>query len=198
MIYGIHAIRMAGAEDFNAALNGTASYDTPELIEAAKLVQELAAKGGFGDSAMGTSEDDAVAAFKQGRAAMMFMGSWLNGDCEAEDAAVKGKINVIKTWLWAGYLKKMVKIQVLQRQMDKVFIVESELFCYGFQCTVCAVIFYITQYFRHIAAFIFVVFCFPGILVAPGELDKNQCHIAVYHIAAAECWVKIFAEYIFK
>ena len=45
---------------------------------------------------MGTSEDDAVAAFKQGRAAMMFMGSWLNGDCEAEDAAVKGKISVIK------------------------------------------------------------------------------------------------------
>lgn len=96
MIYGIHAIRMAGAEAFNAALNGTASYDTPELAEAAKLVQELAAKGGFGDSAMGTSEDDAVAAFKQGRAAMMFMGSWLNGDCEAEDAAVKGKIDVIK------------------------------------------------------------------------------------------------------
>lgn len=96
MIYGIHAIRMAGAVEFNKALNGTASYDTPELVEAAKLVQELAAKGGFGDSAMGTSEDDAVAAFKQGRAAMMFMGSWLNGDCEADDAAVKGKINVIK------------------------------------------------------------------------------------------------------
>lgn len=96
MIYGIHAFRMAGAEDFNAALNGTASYDTPELIEAAKLVQELSAKGGFGDSAMGTSEDAAVAALKQGKAAMMFMGSWLNGDCEAEDAAVKGKINVIK------------------------------------------------------------------------------------------------------
>ncbi|MDE6203555.1 MAG: extracellular solute-binding protein, partial [Lachnospiraceae bacterium] len=34
--------------------------------------------------------------FKQGRAAMMFMGSWLNGDCEADDAAVKGKISVIK------------------------------------------------------------------------------------------------------
>lgn len=96
MIFGIHAIRMAGAADFNAALNGEASYNTPELVEAAKLVQELAARGGFGDSAMGTSEDDAVAAFKQGRAAMMFMGSWLNGDCEAEDAAVKGKISVIK------------------------------------------------------------------------------------------------------
>ncbi|MCM1125929.1 MAG: extracellular solute-binding protein [Lachnospiraceae bacterium] len=96
MIFGIHAIRMAGAEDFNAALNGTGSFDTPELKEAAKLVQELAARNGFGSSAMGTSEDDAVAAFKQGRAAMMFMGSWLNGDCEADDAAVKGKISVIK------------------------------------------------------------------------------------------------------
>lgn len=96
MIFGIHAIRMAGAEDFNAALNGTGSFDTPEMAEAAKRVQELAVRGGFGSSAMGTSEDDAVAAFKQGRAAMMFMGSWLNGDCEAEDAAVKGKISVIK------------------------------------------------------------------------------------------------------
>ena len=96
MIFGIHAIRMAGAEDFNAALNGTASFNTPELTEAARKVQELAARGGFGSSAMGTSEDDAVAAFKQGRAAMMFMGSWLNGDCEADDAAVKGKISVIK------------------------------------------------------------------------------------------------------
>ena len=96
MIFGIHAIRMAGSEDFNAALNGTGSFDTPEMVEAAKKVQELAARGGFGSSAMGTSEDDAVAAFKQGRAAMMFMGSWLNGDCEADDAAVKGKISVIK------------------------------------------------------------------------------------------------------
>lgn len=96
MIFGIHAIRMAGAEAFNAALMGEGSYNTPEMVEAARLVQELADRGGFGESAMGTSEDDAVAAFKQGRAAMMFMGSWLNGDCEAEDAAVKGKISVIK------------------------------------------------------------------------------------------------------
>lgn len=96
MIFGIHAIRMAGAEAFNAALMGEGSYNTPELIEAAKYVQDLAARGGFGESAMGTSEDDAVAAFKQGRAAMMFMGSWLNGDCEADDATVKGKISVIK------------------------------------------------------------------------------------------------------
>lgn len=96
MIFGIHAIRMAGAEDFNAALMGEGSYNTPEMVEAARLVQELATRGGFGESAMGTSEDDAVAAFKQGRAAMMFMGSWLNGDCEADDAAVKGKISVIK------------------------------------------------------------------------------------------------------
>lgn len=96
MIFGIHAIRMAGSEAFNDALNGTASFNTPELVAAAEKVQELAASGGFGNSAMGTSEDDAVAAFKQGRAAMMFMGSWLNGDCEADDAAVKGKISVIK------------------------------------------------------------------------------------------------------
>lgn len=96
MIFGIHAIRMAGTEDFNAALNGTGSYNTPEMVEAARLVQDLSARGGFGTSAMGTSEDDAVAAFKQGKAAMMFMGSWLNGDCEADDAAVKGKISVIK------------------------------------------------------------------------------------------------------
>lgn len=96
MIFGIHAIRMAGAENFNAALTGEGSYDTPEMAAAAKTVQELAARGGFGETAMGTSQDDAVAAFKQGRAAMMFMGSWLNGDCEADDAAVKGKISVIK------------------------------------------------------------------------------------------------------
>lgn len=96
MIFGIHAIRMAGAEAFNAALMGEGSYNTSEMVEAARLVQELADRGGFGESAMGTSEDDAVAAFKQGRAAMMFMGSWLNGDCEADDAAVKGKISVIK------------------------------------------------------------------------------------------------------
>ena len=96
MIFGIHAIRMAGAEAFNAALMGTGSYDTPEMVEAARLVQELAARGGFGDSAASTSQDDAVAAIKQGRAAMMFMGSWLNGDCEADDAAVKGKMTVIK------------------------------------------------------------------------------------------------------
>jgi raffinose/stachyose/melibiose transport system substrate-binding protein len=96
MIFGIHAIRMAGAEAFNAALNGKASYDTPEIQKAARFVQDLASRGGFGKNAMGTSYSDSVAAFKQGKAAMMFMGSWLNGDCEADDAAVKGKISVIK------------------------------------------------------------------------------------------------------
>lgn len=96
MIFGIHAIRIAGAEAFNGALKGTASYDTPELQKAAQFVQDLANRGGFGKNAMGTSYSDSVAAFKQGKAAMMFMGSWLNGDCEADDAAVKGKISVIK------------------------------------------------------------------------------------------------------
>lgn len=65
----------------------------------------------------------------------MFMGSWLNGDCEAEDAAVKGKINVIKTWLWAGYLKKMVKKQVLQRQMDSLDILCCSTFFKRFSGT---------------------------------------------------------------
>ena len=97
---------MAGAADFNAALNGEASYNTPELVEAAKLVQELAARGGFGDSAMGTSEDDAVAAFKQGRAAMMFMGSWLNGDCELTMQQLK-----VKYLLLNSLLSKVEKVR---------------------------------------------------------------------------------------
>ena len=102
MIYGIMAIRMAGTEYFNQAMSGTATFQTEELIQAAQYLQNLSEMGAFGDSVMSTSQDDAVAMIKQGKAAMMFMGSWLNGDCEADDSLVKGQVDVIKFPLLDG------------------------------------------------------------------------------------------------
>jgi raffinose/stachyose/melibiose transport system substrate-binding protein len=96
MIYGILATRSAGAQAFNDALLKKASYDTPELLAAANKIKELNDLKAFGANPLGTSYEDAMTAYKNGKAAMMFMGTWVNGEFEADGVPVKGKTVPIK------------------------------------------------------------------------------------------------------
>jgi len=98
-------VKEAGAEACNKALNGEASFNTPEFIEAARKLQELAAAGMYSDSVMTVDYDASVAAFQAGNAAMMYMGSWcIGGLDENAESSVAGKV-VAMPWpdSTAGY-----------------------------------------------------------------------------------------------
>ena len=86
-------VKEAGAEACNKALIGEGSFNTPEFIEAARKLQELTDAGMYSESIMSVDYDTSVAAYQDGDAAMMFMGSWcIGGLDEKADSAVAGKI----------------------------------------------------------------------------------------------------------
>ncbi|HCM25722.1 MAG TPA: hypothetical protein DIC34_04115 [Treponema sp.] len=85
-------IRMGGVSAMNAALKKTGPFNTPEFVAAAKKFDELIKLGAFGDNYMGTSYDDSVNLFLTGKAAMIYMGAWVNGQIEADNSPVKGKV----------------------------------------------------------------------------------------------------------
>ncbi len=68
---------LAGEEAYNALLRAEpGAFDNPEMVEALGLIQTLA-KNYFQPGAMGMSHTAAQLEFFQGRAAMLFCGSWL-------------------------------------------------------------------------------------------------------------------------
>lgn len=90
--YDILAIRIGGLETTIAALNKEASFDQPAFIEAAAKLQELVNMKAFNENALALSWDESVAEFNQGKAAMLFNGTWVSGVVSQEDSPVYGKI----------------------------------------------------------------------------------------------------------
>jgi raffinose/stachyose/melibiose transport system substrate-binding protein len=90
--YDILAIRIAGLQTCLDALNKKVSFDQPGFIEAAAKLQELIEVKAFDPNALGVSWDESVIAFDQGKAAMLFNGTWVTGVIEKADSPVKGKI----------------------------------------------------------------------------------------------------------
>lgn len=75
-IYQALALRSVGAEDINKMLSGKAPFEGEGYKDAADKVQELYKMGAFGANPLEQSNDDANAAFGNGKAAMRLMGSW--------------------------------------------------------------------------------------------------------------------------
>lgn len=95
-------VKEVGADTGNMALIGEGSFNTPEFIEAARKLQELTAAGMYSESIMSVDYDTSVAAFQDGDAAMLYMGSWaIGGVDEKSEAAVAGKI-VAMPWPDSG------------------------------------------------------------------------------------------------
>lgn len=87
------ALRTAGADACNAALAGDGAFDSPEMLEAARKLEELVNAGAFIDGAMGLNYDEFVAMFKQGQIPMMLQGTWLAGELEMDEyPEVQGKV----------------------------------------------------------------------------------------------------------
>jgi len=89
-------IRMAGVDAMNDALSKEGPFNTPEFVAAAEKFEELIDMGAFGSNYLGTSYDDAVNLFLTGKAAMIFMGAWVNGQIEGENSLVAGKVAPIR------------------------------------------------------------------------------------------------------
>jgi raffinose/stachyose/melibiose transport system substrate-binding protein len=89
-------IRMGGTAAVNAALTKTGSFNTPEFVEASRKYKDLFDAKAFGDNPLGTSYDDSINMFLTGKAAMLFMGAWVNGQINATESLVKGKVDVVK------------------------------------------------------------------------------------------------------
>lgn len=89
-------IRMGGVAAVNDALNKKGSFDTPEFQEASRKYKELFDAKAFGDNPLGTSYDESVNMFLTGKAAMLYMGAWVNGQINAPDSPVKGKVDIVK------------------------------------------------------------------------------------------------------
>jgi raffinose/stachyose/melibiose transport system substrate-binding protein len=89
-------IRMGGTAAVNAALTKTGSFNTPEFVEASKKYKELLDAQAFGDNPLGTSYDDSINMFLTGKAAILYMGAWVNGQINAADSLVKGKVETVK------------------------------------------------------------------------------------------------------
>jgi raffinose/stachyose/melibiose transport system substrate-binding protein len=94
--YDILAIRIAGLQTCIDALNKNASFDQPRFIDAAAKLQELINMKAFNENALALSWDESVAEFNQGKAAMLFNGTWVSGVLSKDDSPVKGKIVAVR------------------------------------------------------------------------------------------------------
>ncbi len=87
------AERTAGAAVCNATLAGNGSYDTPEIIQSATLLDQLVKAGAFDPGALALSFDEAKMTFLSGQVPMIYQGSWLAGDIEDPNLSqVAGKV----------------------------------------------------------------------------------------------------------
>ncbi|MCL2033817.1 MAG: extracellular solute-binding protein [Oscillospiraceae bacterium] len=95
MYHNAIALRTAGVQYCNDALQGLASLDTPEIVESARLMKELSDAGAFMDGTLGVTYDEAQMEFFMGLVPMYYSGNWTSGDVDSDDNDVKGLIKVM-------------------------------------------------------------------------------------------------------
>lgn len=92
--HNILALRTAGADRSNSALEGNVDFTDPDFVLAAEKLKELVDAGAFNNGFMGMNFDEFKALFLAGKIPMIYQGNWVAGECELEDSKVKGKIVV--------------------------------------------------------------------------------------------------------
>lgn len=90
--FDIMAMRQAGNPAVMAAMKDPSKFKSPEFVEAARKLQELADAGAFNDSMFSMSYDEMLGAFSGGKSAMMFQANWVNSPIEDPSAASSGKV----------------------------------------------------------------------------------------------------------
>ncbi len=83
-----YLFRSLGPDALQKVADGDAKLTDPEYVEAAQAIADLGAAGYFGDNVASLDYDAASNEFLSGKAAMIYMGSWLLGNINAEGNAV--------------------------------------------------------------------------------------------------------------
>ena len=96
MMSELIANRIGGSEPFNKVYDGSGTWEDPSFIEAGKVMAELVKLDAFPKGFNALDNDPAQALFKQGKAAMLVMGSWAIQQLTNEESAIKGKLDVAK------------------------------------------------------------------------------------------------------
>lgn len=90
--FDVLALRTAGADACNSALNKESSFETPEFAEAVAKLDELIQVGAFDKNCFALTRDESQIPFLNGEIPMYFNGSWVAGSIEQEGSVVDGKI----------------------------------------------------------------------------------------------------------
>lgn len=90
----IASVRTAGVDKCLAALKKEESYNQPEFVAGAEMVDQLVKMGAFDPSCLAFTYDEAKIAFLNGDCPMMYMGSWLAGEIQNPD--LSGVTNKVK------------------------------------------------------------------------------------------------------
>jgi raffinose/stachyose/melibiose transport system substrate-binding protein len=93
MYFDLIGLHQAGFEATYGALTKTASFNTPDMIEAARKLQQLVDMGAFGSGAMGISRDESEVPFYEGKVPMYINGSWTIANINRSEK-VRGKIKI--------------------------------------------------------------------------------------------------------
>ena len=79
-----YLFRTLGADALQKVADGDAKLTDPEYVEAAAAIADLGAQGYFGDNVASLDYDAASNEFLTGKAAMIYMGSWLLGNINGD------------------------------------------------------------------------------------------------------------------
>lgn len=96
MMSELIANRIGGSEPFNKVYGGTGTWEDPSYIETGKIMTELVKMNAFPKGFNALDNDPAQELFKQGKAAMLVMGSWAIQQLTNDQSPLKGKLDVAK------------------------------------------------------------------------------------------------------
>ncbi len=87
------ALRTAGVDTCNQALDKEASFNQSSIIESASMLEDLVNKKAFDDGVLAYTNDEAKIMFLNGEVPMHYIGSWLASEIQNEEVSlVKDKV----------------------------------------------------------------------------------------------------------
>lgn len=90
------ANRIGGSEPFNKVYEGTGTWLDPSFIRAGEIMYELVQMNAFPEGFNALDNDPAQELFKEGKAAMLVMGSWAIQQLTNDESPVKDKVDVAR------------------------------------------------------------------------------------------------------
>ena len=90
--FNILAMRQAGNKACLEAMKSPELFGQQEFLEAAVKLDELVKAGAFNEDAFSMGFDEMLSEFKQGNAAMIYQGNWVDVHIEDSRAKTKGKV----------------------------------------------------------------------------------------------------------